>query len=69
MSRSITFFVQPSFHTFASGDIYLGDGEVQRALNQKVGSKSSETVDFISRFILLIDSKFKIHTFNNHYES
>jgi hypothetical protein len=36
---------------------------------KKVGSKSYGTVDFVSRFIFLINSKFKIHTFNNYYES
>jgi hypothetical protein len=44
-------------------------GEVQSILNQKISSKSSRTIDFISRFVLLIKSKFKIRTFNNHYES
>jgi hypothetical protein len=35
-------------------------GEVQSTLNQKIGSKSSRTIDFVSRFILLINlsSKF-----------
>jgi hypothetical protein len=49
--------------------IVFGRGEVQSTLNQKVGSKSSRTVDFVSRFIFLIKFKFKIRTFNNHYES
>jgi hypothetical protein len=38
-------------------------------LNQKLGSKALRTVDFASRFILSIKSKFKISIFNNHYES
>jgi hypothetical protein len=46
-----------------------GMGEVQSTLNQKLGSKSSRTVNFVSRFVFLIKFKFKIHTFNNHYES
>jgi hypothetical protein len=44
-------------------------GEVQSSLNQKLGSKLLRAVDFASRFILLIKSKFKIHTFNSYYES
>jgi hypothetical protein len=54
-----------------SGNICCNEsgGEVQRVLNQKVGSKFFEPVDFASRFIFLINSKFKIHTFNNNYES
>jgi hypothetical protein len=41
----------------------------QSNLNQKISSKPSRTVDFALRFVLLTKSKFKIHTFNNHYES
>jgi hypothetical protein len=44
-------------------------GELQKPLNQKVCSNSSEAVDFVLRFVLLINSKFKIHTFNNYYKS
>jgi hypothetical protein len=45
-----------------------GSGEVQKPLNQKVG-KSSKAVDFVSRFVLLINFKFKIYTFSDYYES
>jgi hypothetical protein len=31
--------------------------------------KSSGAVDFALRFVFLINSKFKIRTFNNYYES
>jgi hypothetical protein len=34
-------------------------GEVQNILNQKNDSKSFRTVDFASRFVLLIKSKLK----------
>jgi hypothetical protein len=44
-------------------------GRYKRLLNQKVGSKPSEAVDFASRFVFLINCKFKIRTFNNYYES
>jgi hypothetical protein len=44
-------------------------GEVQTTLNKKIGLKSFRTVDFALRFIFFIKFKFKIHTFNNHYES
>jgi hypothetical protein len=37
-------------------------GEVERFLNKKVGSKPSGVIDFASRFVLLINSKFKIIT-------
>jgi hypothetical protein len=47
----------------------LGGGEVQSPLNQNLGSKPLKAVDFASRFVLLIKSKFKIHTFNSYYES
>jgi hypothetical protein len=43
----------------------LGE-EVQNPLNQKFGLKSLRAVDFASRFVLLIKSKFKIRTFNNY---
>jgi hypothetical protein len=43
--------------------------EVQSPLNQKLSSKSLRAIDFASRFVLLIKSKFKIHTFNSYYES
>jgi hypothetical protein len=43
--------------------------EVQRALNQKVGSKPSKALDVALRFIFLINSKCKILTFNNYYKS
>jgi hypothetical protein len=42
--------------------------EAQSTLNQKNNLKSFKTVDFASRFILFIKFKFKIRTFNNHYE-
>jgi hypothetical protein len=44
-------------------------GEVQSPLNQKLSSKSLRSVDFVSRFVLSIKSKFKFHTFNSYYES
>jgi hypothetical protein len=47
----------------------MGVGEVQNTLKQKVSSKFFRAVDFTSRFVLSIISKFKIHTFNNYYES
>jgi hypothetical protein len=31
-------------------------GEIQRDLNQKVGSKLSGAVDFTSRFVIIIES-------------
>jgi hypothetical protein len=39
-------------------------GEIQRSLNQKVGSKLSGAVNFASRFVMIIESinlKFKIY--------
>jgi hypothetical protein len=49
--------------------INIGSGEIQNSLKQKIGLESSRAVDFTLRFVLLINFKFKIHTFNNHYES
>jgi hypothetical protein len=46
-----------------------GSGEVQTPLNQKVNLKSSGAVDFALKFIIFINSKFEIRTFNNYYES
>jgi hypothetical protein len=49
-------------------------GEVQRALNQKVGSKPSRAIDFASRFVLLINirtnakNKYIIHSIINMKE-
>jgi hypothetical protein len=34
-------------------------GEVQRPLNQKLGSKPLRAIDFVLRFVLSIKSKFK----------
>jgi hypothetical protein len=44
-------------------------GEVQTTLNQKISSNLSRIIDFTSKFIFLIKSKFKVHIFNNYYES
>jgi hypothetical protein len=37
-------------------------GEIQRFLNQKVGLKSSEVVDFVSRFVI-ISMNFKLRIY------
>jgi hypothetical protein len=45
-------------------NIIMEVGEVQRSLNQKVGSKSSGTVDFTLRFVIITEStnfKLKIY--------
>jgi hypothetical protein len=56
-------------HLMLSKTIKNESGEVQIILNQKIDSKLSKIIDFASRFVLLIKSKFKIRTLNNHYKS